>query len=144
MIILDTNIISEIMKSEPSDHVVNWLNQQEAVELFITAITIAEISYGLNVLSKGKRRTTLEEAFNNAILNAFRYRILSFDEPSAQMYGKIMRLKKKSGYSVSVPDGQIASIARVNGAMIATRNIRGFTDCGLELINPFGKSPVTH
>lgn len=144
MIILDTNIISEIMKLEPSDSVMSWLNKQETIKLFITTITIAEISYGLNILPKGKRRATLEEAFDNAISDAFRHQILPFDESSAHMYGKMMGLKKKLGHPVSVPDGQIASIARVNDAIVATRNIRDFTDCGLELINPFSKSSLTY
>lgn len=137
MIILDTNIISELMKSIPSESVINWLDQQEVAQLYITTISIAEISYGLGALSKGKRRTLLEDAFYKSIMATFKYRILSFDESAAYFYGKIMIQRKQLGSPLSIPDGQIAAIASAHRASIATRNIRDFADCELELINPF-------
>lgn len=137
MIILDTNIISELMKSIPSDNVINWLDQQNVTELFFTTITIAEISYGLDLLSTGKRKTFLEESFNKSIMFSFKYRILSFDENAARNYGKIMANSKKAGRPMSVPDGQIAAIAQTNNAIVATRNIDDFEYCGIELTNPF-------
>lgn len=136
-IIVDTNIVSELMKPTPSKSVINWLNLQEASLLFITTITIAEISYGLHILPAGKRRDCLEEAFNNAISDAFKHRILSFEENAAHMYGKIMGHRKGLGRPLSVADGQIAAIARIHGTAIITRNTRDFSDCGLELFNPF-------
>ena len=140
MIIVDTNIISEMMKLSPDLTVTAWLDRQNITQLFITTITIAEIAYGLYVLPEGSRRQLLEKAFNQVILEAFIYRILPFDEDSAHCYGKLMGQRKTLGRPLSIPDGQIASIAYAKGAKMATRNIRDFSDCWLQLINPF--SPV--
>ncbi len=137
MIIVDTNVVSEMMKPFPSQSVISWLDHQEATKLFITTITIAEISYGINVLSEGNRRKILENAFAMALNEAFKHRILTFDEIAAHEYGKIMSRRKKLGRPFSVPDGQIAAIACIHGALLATRNIRDFSDCDLNLINPF-------
>jgi predicted nucleic acid-binding protein len=137
MILIDTNIISEMMKSSPSANVIGWLDQQEAMQLYISTITIAEISYGINVLPNGNRRNLLEDSFNKVVRDAFEHRILSLDEVAAHFYGKIMSRRKQLGKPMSIPDGQIAAIARANSAAIATRNINDFSDCGLDVINPF-------
>lgn len=137
MIILDTNIISELMKQIPDTSVIDWVDQQEVTQLFITSITIAEISYGLNVLPSGKRRNYLEHAFDNAILSAFKHRILSFDELAAHNFGKIMGQRKEMGRPLNIADGQIIAIAYTQNAVIATRNIGDFSHCGLDLIDPF-------
>lgn len=126
-----------MMKTSPSISVSNWIDQQEVTELFITTITIAEISYGINALPKGKRRQLIQSAFNNTIRDAFRHRILSFTEKAAHTYGKIMGLRKEIGRPLSILDGQIAAIAMAEEASLATRNIRDFKDCGLNLIDPF-------
>lgn len=137
MILLDTNVISELMKTAPSLKVMRWLDDQEVTQLFISTITIAEISYGLQVLPDGNRRRSLETLFEKAIDRSFKYRILSFDEPAAYIYGELMGKRKKVGRPLSILDGQIAAIALTNGTSIATRNIRDFADCNLNLINPF-------
>lgn len=137
MILLDTNVISELMKSVPSSNVIEWIDQQQTSDLFITTITIAEISYGLSILPEGNRRNALEAAFNKVITHAFLHRILDFDTASAYAYGKIMSIRKKMGRPMSVPDGQIAAIAESNRLVIATCNIHDFCDCGFDLINPF-------
>ena len=139
MILIDTNIISEMMKPVPDKIVLEWIDQQEATELFISTITLAEISYGLNVLPDGIRRESLNRAFTNAILESFTGRILAFDEFAAYQYGKIMGHRKKLGKHLGVPDGQIAAIAAVHNAKVATRNVCDFVYCGLQLINPFEK-----
>lgn len=137
MIILDTNIVSELMKAKPSIQVLTWLNQQEAASLFITAITIAEIAYGLNILPLGSRRSFLQEAFDKAIYEAFKQRVLVFNEAAAHEYGIVMGHRKNIGKPLNMLDGQIAAIARSNEAAIATRNIRDFQECDLLLMNPF-------
>lgn len=137
MIILDTNIISEMMKAHPEARVIQWMDQQKSTQLFISTITVAEITYGLCALPDGKRRTQLERAFNKTIQLAFAGRFLSFDFTAAGWYGKIMAARKISGRPLSVPDGQIAAIACAQGFALATRNGRDFIDCGLEIINPF-------
>ncbi|CAN5366884.1 type II toxin-antitoxin system VapC family toxin [soil metagenome] len=137
MIILDTNIISEIMKPTPAANVISWINQQQATQLFITTITIAEIVYGLNTMPQGKRRSLLEDAFNKAIAAAFKHRILAFEETSAHLYGTIMSRRKALGRPLNILDGQIAAMALAYKAIVATRNTKDFTDCNLELLNPF-------
>ncbi|MDO8953301.1 MAG: type II toxin-antitoxin system VapC family toxin [Gammaproteobacteria bacterium] len=139
MILLDTNIISEIMKPLPQTEVVKWLNQQESSQLFISTLTIAEISYGMHVLPEGRRRNQIEDAFNKVITAAFKLRVLSFDAGAGYVYGKIMARKKSLGKPMGIPDGQIAAIAYSQGYALATRNTRDFTGCGLELVNPFDK-----
>ena len=137
MIIADTNIISEIMKTAPSRVVLEWLNAQDTESLFLTTITIAEIGYGLRILPDGKRRRLLAERFERFIAYAFEQRILSFDEAAARVYSDIMGHRKEIGRPMSVPDGQIAALARANGFGIATRNIKDFEECQIKLINPF-------
>lgn len=137
MILLDTNIISEMMKPIPNAKVVAWLNAQKSTYLFVSTITIAEISYGLNALPKGKRRQQLEDAFNKVISIGFKHRVLSFDISATYLYGKIMANRKAIGRPLSVPDGQIAAIADAQDFTLATRNHRDFVDCGLPLVNPF-------
>jgi hypothetical protein len=128
MILLDTNIISEMMKPAPDPKVVRWLDQQETTELFISTITIGEIAYGL---------TSLEKFFYHVIREAFEYRILSFDEVAAHLYGIVMAQRRQKGKPLSMADGQIAAIARAHNCALATRNIKDFTGCELELLNPF-------
>lgn len=137
MIILDTNIISEMMKPLPSTKVKAWMDKQESDDLFITTITIAEISYGLGSLPGGKRRDSLESAFKVTLIEAFKNRILSFDESAAYIYGQLMSNRKSIGKPLSILDGQIAAITHVNAMFIATHNTCDFSDCGLNVIDPF-------
>lgn len=137
MIILDTNIISELMKTSPDQRVIDWLDHQDAITLFTTSVTIAEITYGLDVLPEGKRRDYLEAAFNQVLIDAFKHRVLMFDKSAALIYGKLMGDRKRLGHPLSILDGQIASIAKSNQMALATRNTRDFVNCELMLINPF-------
>lgn len=137
MILLDTNIISELMRPKPEEKVLTWLNEQESRDLFVSTISIAEISYGLHVLPEGHRRNVLKNAFGRAVQLGFLHRILSFDEAAAREYGKIMAIRKAMGRPLGVPDGQIAAIAYSQKMRLATRNVKDFVDCGLQLVNPF-------
>lgn len=137
MIILDTNIISEMMKQSPALSVMSWVNLQKSAHLYITCITIGEIEYGIQSLPDSARRKALESAFNKVTKSAFNHRILSFDEPAANLYGELMSHRKRSGRPLSILDGQIAAIAISNQFAIATRNTKDFLNCAIELINPF-------
>ncbi len=137
MIILDTNIISEFMTSPPASSVLRWLNDQDAASLYVTSITIAEISYGLNVLPVGNRRTLLDERFKLFVASGFEQRILSFDESAAYMYGEMLAYRRSLGQPMGCFNGQIAAIARSKSFTVATRNIKDFQDCQLQLMNPF-------
>lgn len=137
MIILDTNIISEVMRPKPDQKVIAWLNQQNSVNLFVSSISLAEINYGLYVLPQGKRKQQLQVRFEQFVNKAFQYRILDFNEQAAKVYGKVMGEGKLIGRPMSVPDGQIAAIALINGFVVATRNVKDFRYCGVEVVNPF-------
>ncbi len=137
MILLDTNIVSEVMRPRPDDHVIDWLNRQNSTDLYVSSVTIAEIIYGIWVLPDGRRKQTLQQRFEQFLKTAFQYRILGFDEPEARIYGRLMGESRLAGRPMSIPDGQIAAIAVQNQCAIATRNIRDFNRCGVRLINPF-------
>jgi toxin FitB len=137
MIIVDTNVVSELMKHIPSINVVAWIDKQISEDLFLTTITVAEIDYGLSVLPTGARRNSMRIAFEKVIEEAFAFRVLSFDSNAARLYGQIMGHRKKLGRLMSLFDGQIASIAHAHKAAVATRNVQDFDECGLTIINPF-------
>lgn len=139
MIVLDTNVVSEIMKPSPKRSVVDWLNGQETAALYLSTITLAEIGYGLHIMPDGKRRRSLEDRFEKFIADAFDQRILAFDLGAARAYGDVMGRRKTLGRPMSILDGQIASIARANHFAVATRNVDDFEECGLSLINPFAR-----
>jgi predicted nucleic acid-binding protein len=137
MILIDTNIISEMMKPAPDPKVITWIDQQNIMQLYISTITIAELGYGINVLPAGNRRNSLEKAFNSVVREAFEYRIFSFDEVAAHQYATIMSQRKNLGKPMSIADGLIAAIARAHNCTVATRNINDFINIELDLINPF-------
>ena len=137
MILLDTNVVSEVMKARPAGTVLAWLNSQESEKLYVSAITIGEITYGLRILPDGKRRSELRERFEQFIGRGFDQRVLAYDESAARLYGELMGDRKELGRPSSVPHGQIAAIARCNSLAVATRNILDFENCGIDVVNPF-------
>jgi predicted nucleic acid-binding protein len=137
MILLDTNVVSEVMRQRPSDNVLNWLNSYNNGELLISSITLAEICYGLRILPSGQRRQLLQTRFEQFVSEGFAGNIIDFDESAARAYAEIMGMRKEKGRPMSLPDGQIAAIAQTHHLTLATRNITDFEDCGIQLINPF-------
>ena len=137
MILLDTNVVSEVMKTQPAEAVVAWLNAQDSERLYVSAVTIGEITYGLRILPDGKRRSGLRERFERFVVLAFDQRVLAYDESAARVYGELMGDRKELGLPMSVPDGQIAAIARLNHLAVATRNVLDFEHCGIDVLNPF-------
>ncbi|MEM9532378.1 MAG: type II toxin-antitoxin system VapC family toxin [Pseudomonadota bacterium] len=137
MIILDTNVVSEFMGSPPASAVLDWLNAQESESLHFTAVSVAEITFGLRVLPAGKRRDLLSEQFERFLARAFATRILPFDLPAAKYYGELCARRRRLGRPISVADAQIASIAAASGFSVATRNIDDFEACDVSLIDPF-------
>ncbi len=138
MIILDTNVLSELMRPIPSPQVTAWVAKQPASELFTTTITEAEIFYGIELLSKGKRREALLLAAEAMFDEDMAGRIFGFESDAARVYSKIAARRRGLGRPISHADAQIASIAEVRGATLATRNVADFADCGLDLVNPWG------
>lgn len=136
MIILDTNVTSELMKAQPDPAVTQWLAAQPPTELFSTVITVAEISYGLERLPRGRRRTSLEQSYQ-ALFVGMADQVLPFDVEAALLYGPLVATKERAGIAMDPMDAQIACIAARRRAVIATRNERDFADCGVRLVNPW-------
>ena len=137
MIVLDTNVISELMRPAPNRQVVDWVNAQPATSLYLTSITQAEILHGVLLLPKGKRREAIAAAAAEVFAQDFRSRILSFDGAAAVLYANIVVHRRRLGQPVSAFDAQIAAVARSNSAELATRNTDDFVGCGVALINPW-------
>jgi len=137
MIILDTNVVSELMRPEPDSNVQTWVMSQKVINLSVTAITIAEIQRGLKRLPGGKRRNRLESHFMAFITAGFEGRILAFDEPAASIYGELAVKRESKGFHVDAVDLMIAAIAKNTNAAIATRNTGDFEGCGIKIINPW-------
>ena len=137
MIVLDTNVVSAMMRPSPEPAVIDWLNRQETAALYLSTITLAEIGYGLQAMPDGKRRRSLEERFEKFVAAGFAHRVLGFDVDAARLYGEIMGRRKTLGRPMAILDGQIASIARASDFAVATRNVRDFEECGLDVIDPF-------
>ena len=136
MIILDTNVLSAVMQSEPPEAVVAWLDRQPANSVWTSAITIFEIEYGLQRLPKGKRRAGLDEAFRALMTEELGGRILSFDAEAAFAAGSISAALEAEGKLVDVRDVQIAGIARARRAVVATRNVKHFEQA-CAIVNPW-------
>ncbi len=136
MIILDTNVISELMRAEPSPVVLSWVRSQDRRDLNTTAITVAEVRYGIERLPDGRRRRTLAEAAHD-VFEAFAGQVLPFDRGAADLYGTIVAERERSGQPIEGFDAQIAAICRSSGAALATRNTADFAGTGVALINPW-------
>lgn len=138
MIVLDTNVLSELMRPDPDQAVIAWMDSQEPAQLFLTAITVAEILYGIARLPDGKRKAGLRERGVAMLQEDFAGRVISFDEAAAAQYAEVVCERQASGRSISMADAQIAAICRtLNGATLATRNSRDFEGIGLDLANPW-------
>ena len=137
MIVLDTNVLSEAIRPMPSRRVLEWLAVQPASGLFTTTVSEAEFLYGLALLPTGKRRTSLEAAARRMFDDDFAQRVLPFDRAAATAFALIAAVRRKKGRPISEFDAQIAAIARIHGAAVATRNVDDFRDCGIEVIDPW-------
>lgn len=137
MIVLDTNVISELLLPVPESSVVDWLAEQPSVAIFTTAVTEAEILYGLRLLPDGRRRRELEAAVLPIFAQDLAGRVLPFDRDAADIYASIATDRRRIGRPISQFDAQIAAIALSRGAVLATRNVTDFEDVGLSIINPW-------
>ena len=137
MILLDTNVISELMRAEPARIVLDWFGNHDAGDLFISAVTEAELRTGVAILPEGQRRDRLQLALDAMIDQDFQARVLPFDSPAAKAYADIAAQRRAVGRPIAEADCQIAAIARAIGAPIATRNVNDFDGCGVRVINPW-------
>ncbi|MCG8328549.1 MAG: type II toxin-antitoxin system VapC family toxin [Chitinophagales bacterium] len=137
MIILDTNVLSALMKSEPDPVILQWCNGYDLECLWLTAITVMEVQYGIGLLSDGKKKRMLQESFNRMLRQQFRHRIIAFDYNAGMAAGELAAENQKTGMNQDIRDYQIAAIALVTGAVLATRNERDFKQTGVTIINPW-------
>jgi len=137
MILLDTNVVSELMRPVASPAVLRWLSKYSADELYCNAIVVAEILYGVELLPDGKRKSELLAGAERLFKVVMGGRILPFDEQAAQQFSRIAAGRRSRGRPIAELDAQIAAIAHVHGAALATRNTHDFEDCGVRLFNPW-------
>ncbi|MCO5083320.1 MAG: type II toxin-antitoxin system VapC family toxin [Rhizobiaceae bacterium] len=137
MVLLDTNVISEAMRENATQRVIDWIDAQPVETLYLSAITVAEICFGIAALPAGKRRDRLEERFERDILSAFTGRVLPFDIVASRNYAAIMARAQAAGRAIGKADGYIAAIAASRNLMVATRDVSPFEAAGLSVINPW-------
>jgi toxin FitB len=137
MIILDTNVVSELLRPAPATQVEAWLAAQDGAMVFFTAVGEAELRHGVAILPTGRRRTALTKAIEGILELDFRDRILHFDRAAARAYAAIAAERRAAGRPISQFDCQIAAIARALEAAVATRNTGDFDGCGIEVIDPW-------
>lgn len=137
MLIVDTNVISELMRRAPDQRVVRWFDTQPLERLALTAISVAEILYGLDLMPDGHRKADLCGRFARMLQRAFPGHILAFDDTAAAAYARIRGERHRSGRPMSINDAMIAAVARSNGAGIVTRNIADFKNCGVRVLDPW-------
>ena len=138
MIVLDTNVLSELARPEPDLAVAAWVARQRRAELCTTAVSEAELAYGLALLPRGRRRDLLTSVVARLLGEGLAGRVLPFDRAAAAAYGSFAASRRAAGQPVATADAQIAAIARVRGAaLIATRDLGGFGGCGVALADPW-------
>ncbi|MFC5697503.1 type II toxin-antitoxin system VapC family toxin [Pseudomonas sp. GCM10022186] len=137
MILLDTNVLSEMMKTRPEPNVIAWLDAQPGSELAICSVSVAEILYGIARMPNGKRKDLLAVGADTLFNKLFADSILPFDADAAVHYAALVSACEVKGRAADMADGQIAAIARFYSAKVATRNTRDFEELGVTLVNPW-------
>jgi predicted nucleic acid-binding protein len=137
VIVLDTNVVSALMRQEPDPIVVAWLDGLPPESIWTTSITVFEVRLGLEILAVGRRRRQLEDAFAKVLEEDLEGRVLPFDQTGAQAAGRIAAERRQAGRPVEIRDVQIAGVVQARKATLATRNTRHFEECGLTLVDPW-------
>lgn len=141
MIVLDTNVVSELMRQVPDGAVVRWVDRYPADEVFITSVTAAELVYGVARLPDGGRKVALAAKVSELLTEDLQDQILPFDSVAAGYYGEIAAAREEQGLPISMADAQIAAVCRRFVACLATRNIKDFVDTGITLLDPWSDAP---
>jgi toxin FitB len=137
MIVLDTNVVSELMREHPHAKVDAWVRRRPREEFAITSVTVAEVLYGIRLLPEGRRRRELEQGWEAFQTRGLRRAVLPFDVPAADAYSQLVVARRREGRPMDTLDAMIAAIARVHGAAVATRNSTDFSGCEVELLDPW-------
>ena len=137
MIMLDTNVVSELMRPSPNPTVEQWVATRPAARLFFSAVGEAELRYGVAIMAAGRRQAALASAIEAMLREDFAGRVLPFDSDAARAYAEIAASRRAAGRPVAQADSQIAAIARSRGMALATRNVRDFGDMGIDILDPW-------
>ena len=137
MFVLDTNVVSELMKPDPNLSVLDWTYSQSRDELYITTISEAELWFGMEIMAEGRRRQQVAARIRRMLERFFGGRILPFDSAAARAYASMVAQRRCTGAIVPILDAQIAAIALSREAAVATRNVRHFEGVGIEIIDPW-------
>ena len=137
MIVLDTNVVSGLMLTVRDSATASWMAGQVTSSLYLTAVTEAELRFGLAIMPAGRRRDGLSSALERMLRGGFANRVLPFDREAASTYAEIAAARRRIGRPISQLDCQIAAIARSRGMAVATRNLRDFAEMGIDLIDPW-------
>jgi len=138
VILLDTNLVSEPWKPAPDPRVVAWIDAQAVETLFLSAVTVAELRFGIAAMPAGKRRKVLDERLEGDVLGVFVGRVLPFDLDASRAYAELMLKAKIVGQAINMADGYIAAIAAARGFSVASRDVAPFRAAGVPIINPWG------
>ena len=137
MIVIDTIVVSELMRATPADDVVDWVDRQPAIDVYLTAVSVAELLYGVARLPDGSHKTDLAERVEAMLSSDFDHRGVPFDETAAAHYADIVVRRERAGRPIGMADAQIAATCRSHGAVLATRNVDDFADTGITIVNPW-------
>lgn len=140
MILLDTNVISEYLRERPDAVVSAWLDSHPEEDLWTTSVVIAELLSGIELMPSGRKQRVLREAVEDMIVEDFRGQILTFNLPAARQYAQILAARRKIGRPIREMDAQIAAIANVHSATLATRDVDDFAGCNLAVVNPWDRN----
>jgi predicted nucleic acid-binding protein len=140
MIVVDTNVVSELIRPKPNALVLGWVDRNPILDTWLTAVSVAELLFGVARVPAGARKSALESAVFDVIDKDFAERVLPFDLRAAGFYGELVAARERLGRPISVADAMIAAIAISVEACLVTRNVRDFAYTGLELINPWDES----
>ena len=140
--VLDTNVVSELMRPAPNPHVLAWMASHAAARMCLASVSEAELRYGIAVLPAGHRRAVLADALEAMLATEFENNVLSFDSAAARLYADFAARRRAAGRPITHADCQIAATAHVANAALATRNIRDFDGLALDVVDPFNQSPL--
>ncbi len=137
MIVLDSNVVSELVRPSPNRSVVEWVDEHDSSELVLTALTAAELRAGVALLPEGRRRDELGMRIESLLVETFAGYVLAFDVGSSAYYAEVLAVRTRGGRPITTIDAQIAAVCRQYDSVLATRNTTDFTDTGIQLVNPW-------